>query len=104
MLAEEATLAEGGEIVGAQACKDLIGSDVVTEDGNLLGRIIEVYLSLDGHAAIYEVGRTGIRGILNRTSFISGDVAPFYSCHGRRMILPADTEKNRSSSVIAGAM
>jgi uncharacterized protein YrrD len=104
VLADEATLSEGREIVGARACKELTGSDVVTEDGKLLGRIIEVYLALDTHAAIYEVGRTGIRGILKRTFFISGDVPSFYSCHGLRMIVPADTEKNRSSSVIADAM
>lgn len=103
VLVEKTTLYEGREILGALACEQLIGSDVVTDDGKLLGRIIEVYLPLDTQIAIYQVGGTGLREILKRTFFISGDVPSFYSSHGLRMIVPADTEKNRSRSAVVDA-
>jgi hypothetical protein len=104
VFAEEAPLCEVQEIIGAWACKELIGSDVVTENGKLLGRIVDVYLPLDTQNAVYEVAGTGLRGILGRTYFIPGDVPSFYSRHGLRMIVPADTATNRSRSTIIEAM
>lgn len=99
VLAKETALSEVREILSALTCKQLIGSAVVSDNGKLLGRILEVYLTLHTHKAIYQIAGTGLRGILTRTGFIPGDVPSFYSCRGLRMIVPAGQSSNATPSI-----
>ena len=78
---------------GTRAAHDLKGTGVVTEDGQFLGRIDEVYLSLDEPRAFYRVVESTIQRFLGRGFFLPGDVLRAYSPEGPRMIVPSDVDR-----------
>ena len=89
---------------GVRAVDELIGSNVVTEDGDLLGRISEVYIRADKPLAIYRVAESRLQKFLGKGFFLPGDLARSYSLEGRRMIVPADTEERYAVSSLADAL
>ncbi len=89
---------------GIRAVDELIGSTVVTEDGNLLGRISEAYIRADKPQAVYRVAESTIQKFFGRGFFLAGDVARSYAPDGSRIIVPADTEDRYATSSLAESL
>lgn len=89
---------------GVKALDEMVGSNIVTEDGDLLGRITEVYIRADKPLAIYRVAESRIKKFFGRGFFLPGDVARSYAPDGARMIVPADTEERYAASSLGGAL
>ena len=89
---------------GVRALDEMIGSNVVTEDGDLLGRISEVYIRADKPQAVYRVTESRIQKIFGGGFFLPGDATRSYAPDGARMIVPADTEERYATSSLAEAL
>src|SRR5262245_63211310 len=48
---------------GVRAIDQMIGSKVVTEDGNLLGRVSEVYIRVDKPQAVYRIAESTLQKV-----------------------------------------
>ena len=88
---------------GFRAVDEIIGSNVVTEDGDLLGRITEVYIRVDKPQAVYRVAESKLQKFFGRGFFLAGDVARSFAPDGTRMIVPADTHERYIASSLAEA-
>jgi uncharacterized protein YrrD len=94
-----------GEVAGGvRALEEMVGSKVVTEDGDLLGRISDVYVRADRPQAIYRVTESRVQKFFGGGFFLPGDVTRSYSPEGGRMIVPADTEERYAASSLADAL
>jgi sporulation protein YlmC with PRC-barrel domain len=89
---------------GARALDEMIGSNVVTENGELLGRISEIYIRVDKPQAVYRVTESRIQKLFGGGFFLPGDAARSYAQDGARMIVPADTERRYAASSLADAL
>jgi len=89
---------------GIRAVDEAIGSNVVTEDGNLLGRISEVYIRVDKPQAVYRVAESTLQKFFGGGFFLAGDAPLSYAPDGTRMIVPADTEERYAASSLAEAL
>ncbi len=97
--------ARAGEMAGGVgALSDLIGSNVVTEDGVLLGRISDVYIRIDKPQVVYRVTESTIQRFFGGGFFLPGDAARSYAPDGARMIVPADAEQRYAASSLADAL
>src|SRR5262245_30797559 len=91
-----------GQLAGGfRAVDEIIGANVVTEDGDLLGRVTEVYIRVDKPQAVYRVAESSIQKIFGRGFFLAGDVARSFAPDGTRMIVPADTVERYATSSLA---
>jgi uncharacterized protein YrrD len=86
---------------GVRAVGEMVGSNVVTEDGALLGRISEVYIGAEQPRAVYRVAESTLQKFFGGGFYIAGDVALSYSPDGARIIVPADTEDRYAASSLA---
>jgi uncharacterized protein YrrD len=94
-----------GEMAGGvRALDEMIGSNVVTEDGELLGRISEIYIRADKPQAVYRVTESRIQKLLGGGFFLPGGAPRSYAPDGARMIVPADTEERHAASSLADAL
>lgn len=93
-----------GMASGVRALDEMIGSNVVTEDGALLGRISEVYICVDRPQVVYRVTESRIQKLIGRGFFLRGDTARSYAPDGARMIVPADTEERYAASSLGEAL
>jgi uncharacterized protein YrrD len=84
---------------GVRAIDEMVGSNVVTENGDLLGRISEVYITSDRPQVVYRIVESRIQKFLGRGFFLPGDVARSYAPDGARIIVPADVEGYAASSL-----
>src|SRR5262249_21480544 len=89
---------------GARALEEVIGSNVGTEDGDLLGRISDVYIGADKPQAVYRVTESRIQKFFGGGFFLPGDAARSYAPDGARIIVPADTEERYAASSLADAL
>ena len=89
---------------GARALEEMIGSNVVTEDGDLLGRISEIYIRVDKPQTVYRVTESKIQKIFGGGFFLPGDATRSYAPDGARIIVPADTEERYAASSLADAL
>jgi uncharacterized protein YrrD len=89
---------------GVRALEEVIGSNVVTENGDLLGRISDIYIRVDKPQAVYRVTESRIQKLFGGGFFLPGDVARSYAPDGSRMIVPADTEERYASSSLTEAL
>ena len=78
---------------GVPAIGKIIGTNVVTDNGNLLGRVSEVHISLDTPHAVYCVAESTLQRFLGNGFYIAGDLPITYSEDRVRLIVPADTEE-----------
>lgn len=85
---------------GVSATGEIVGTNVVTEDGKLLGRVSEVHVSLEMPRAIYRVTESTLQRFLGGGFYIGGDLPSAYSRDGVRMIVPADTEEKYAVTTI----
>jgi hypothetical protein len=72
--------------------EDLLEALVVTDHGNLLGRVCEVHFSVETRRVYYWVVKSEWQRLLGGGFFMAGDVPHSYFPHNHRLIVPADTE------------
>ncbi len=89
---------------GFRAVDEMIGSNVVTEGGVLLGRITDVYIRVDKPQAVYRIAESKIQKFFGRGFFLAGDAARSFAPDGARMIVPSDTEERYATSSLAEAL
>jgi uncharacterized protein YrrD len=89
---------------GVEAVGEIIGTNLVTEDGKLLGQVREVHILADRPQAIYRVAETTLQRFFGGGFYLAGDVPRSYSPDGARMIVPADTEARYAASSLAEAI
>ncbi len=109
VMASGAVLAEtedgGGALAGGvPACRELLGTNVVTEDGKLLGRVSEVHISVEPPRVIYRVAESTLQRFFGGGFFIAADVPRTYSPDGVRLIVPTETEDRYAISSLAEAI
>ena len=85
---------------GVPASARLVGSNVVTEDGNMIGRVSEVYITTDTQRVIYRIAESRLKQLFGGGFYMAGDVIRALSPEGGRIIVPADTEQRYAASSI----
>jgi sporulation protein YlmC with PRC-barrel domain len=86
------------------ACRELIRAYVVTNEGELLGRVSEVCLTPDqSPRVIYRLVRSPLHRLLGRGFFMAGDAPHAYSRIGARLIVPAGVSTSRAVAPLVRA-
>ena len=85
---------------GVPAIGEIVGTNVVTDEGKLLGRVSEVHISLEMPRAVYRVTESTLQRFLGGGFYIAGDLPSAYSRDGVRMIVPADTDERHAAVTI----
>jgi sporulation protein YlmC with PRC-barrel domain len=80
---------------GVAAARGLCGTSIVTDSGELLGRIEEVCVLLDSKRTRLEVARAGWRRLIFPGFTLAGDAPRAHSTAGRRLIV-ADADRDAS--------
>lgn len=79
---------------GVPVCRQLIGTQIVTEPGELLGFVSEVLLRFKLREITYHVATADWRRWFKLGFYLAGNVPRFYSKLGARLIVPALTQKD----------
>jgi sporulation protein YlmC with PRC-barrel domain len=90
---------------GARAEGELVGSDVVTKDGRLLGRVTEVLLQTNPMRVIYQIATSRWQRFFGGGIYLADGAPCAYSRVGARLIAPSDTRyvfRSLMESVKAG--
>jgi sporulation protein YlmC with PRC-barrel domain len=83
---------QGGALVDGVSGRELAGTNVVSADGRLIGRVSDVYISLDEPRAAYHVTHSTLQRFFGGGFYLAGDVPRAYAPDGARMIVPEETE------------
>jgi uncharacterized protein YrrD len=86
-----------GGVLGAGL---LVGANVVTEEGTLLGKLSDVHVLPELGLVAYKIAGTVLQKIFGGGYFIAGDVPVALSSDGARMIVPGDTETRLAAGSI----
>jgi uncharacterized protein YrrD len=89
---------------GVRAVDEMVGSNVVTENGDFLGRISDIYIRADKTQTVYRITESRIQKFFGGGFFLPGDVTRSYAPDGARIIVPADTENRYATSSLADAL
>ena len=89
---------------GVRAVDEMVGSNVVTEDGDFLGRISDIYIRADKTQTVYRITESRVQKFFGGGFFLPGDVTRSYAPDGARIIVPADTENRYATSSLADAL
>ncbi|MGE0126477.1 MAG: PRC-barrel domain-containing protein [Blastocatellales bacterium] len=89
---------------GVRAVDEMVGANVVTEDGRVLGRISEVYIRADQPRIVYRVAESTLQKFFGRGFFLPGSAPRSFAPDGARIIVPADTEDRFAASSLAEAL
>lgn len=89
---------------GIPALGAIVGTNLVTEEGRLIGRVNEVYVSTEKPYAVYRVVESTLQKFFGGGFFIPADAVRAYSEDGIRMIVPADLEDRYAASSLEDAM
>jgi uncharacterized protein YrrD len=76
---------------GIQA-EQLKGANVVTGDGRLLGRISDVYVSVDQPRIAYHVTESTLQRFFGGGFYLEGSVPRVYAPDGARLLVPEETD------------
>lgn len=85
---------------GVPALGEIIGTNIVTNEGKFLGRVSEVHISLEMPRAVYRVTESTLQRFMGGGFYIAGDLPHAYSQDGVRLIVPADTEDRYAVMII----
>ncbi len=94
----------GDVLAGGVNSGTLIGANVVTKDGKLLGRVSEVHVSEKFQIAIYRVAESTLQRFFGGGFFLAGNMPLAYSLDGKRLIVPSDTEDKHARTSLAEAV
>jgi sporulation protein YlmC with PRC-barrel domain len=78
---------------GVPALGEIVGTNVVTDAGKLLGRVSEVHVSLESPRTGYRVTESKLQRFLGGGFYIAADLAAAYSRDGVRIIVPEGAEE-----------
>lgn len=87
-------------IEGVRAYAEMLGTNVVTRDGQLLGCVSEIHLLPSHHFIVYRVTESRWQRLFGEGFFIAGDLPYAYSREGMRLIVPTQTERLYSFQTI----
>lgn len=87
-------------VAGTPAFTCLVGTNVVTENGTLIGQISDVYVAVGQREVGYHVTESALQDIFGGGFYIAGDIARAFSNDGMRMIVPADTTEHYAARSI----
>jgi sporulation protein YlmC with PRC-barrel domain len=107
MVAKEARFEMPGhsdKLTGGVPAHDLVGTNVVTGDGKLLGRVSEVYISTEQPKVFYHIAESALQRFFGGGFYIAGNLPRAYSPDGMRMIVPDDTENSYAVPSLAEAI
>lgn len=89
---------------GVLALRDLVGSNVVTDQGKLLGRVSEVLVSSERPVVAYRVTDSALQRLAGRGMALPGCAAEAYSTDGTRMIVSARAEAEFAKASVSDAL
>jgi sporulation protein YlmC with PRC-barrel domain len=85
-------------------CSELLGATVVTNEGEWVGRIIEVHISVERSRVAYRVVKSRFRALLGGGFFMPGNAIRAYSRTQARMIVPEDTTERYTATSLSEAI
>jgi sporulation protein YlmC with PRC-barrel domain len=88
---------------GAMAVRDLGGSTVVTEDGTLLGRVGDVFVSAKEPRVAIRVIESTVQQFFGGGFYLAGDVPASYAPDGTRLVVPSDARERFGAESVSGA-
>ena len=94
---------EGSPLAAAPRAKhDIVGAQVVTEGGTLLGHVADIFIYLpEPPLAMYEVRESLLDKLLKRELFIPASLGRALSNDAERLIVPNDTAEKASDTLEA---
>ena len=103
ILAAEGTLCEREDLRGergrdACTCSELLGASVVTDQGEWVGRVIEIHISVESPCTVYRVVESRFQAFWGRGFYMSGNAPRAYSRSGARLIVPDAAAAQYSAS------
>jgi uncharacterized protein YrrD len=101
--ADDATLTRALK-EGASADLELVGADVVTEDGKMLGRITDVFIQKEPMHVVYRVTTSLWQELFGGGVYLIGNTIRAYSRLGGRLIVPANTKKRLAYRSLADSI
>src|SRR5215203_4222020 len=101
---DSAAAATGDDERRIRRARDLLGTQVVMESGEILGEIADVFVTLKPPPTVlYEVRRSMLDRMLGRTFFIPASVGNVLSADAKRLLVPditAEIATDEISSLI----
>lgn len=85
---------------GAAAEGELVGANIVTDDGKLLGKVSDVIILPELSLVAYKVAGSALQKFFGRGFYVAGDLPSAISSDGVRMIVPSDTEEKHAAESI----
>ncbi len=95
---------DGLDGLAIPATDGIVGTNMVTEDGRLIGKVSDVYVSGDTPRVVYHVTGSTIQSIFGGGFYLAADAVSAYSDDGTRMIVPADTPERLAGSTLYEAL
>lgn len=89
---------------GVRVCKTLLDVEVITNQGQSLGRVVEVYATEVELRTIYRVATYRLRFFVRGGLFLPGDLPIAWLERGARLIVPADAIERESFSTLNEAL
>jgi sporulation protein YlmC with PRC-barrel domain len=88
---------------GVGACGELPGAEVVTDDGQLFGRVTDVHVSVPDGEVFYAVSRSGFFKLFAETFQLPGDLPHAYSSPSKRLFLHSNKAEEVRAARVAGS-
>jgi sporulation protein YlmC with PRC-barrel domain len=95
---------QSGTLADGVPARELLGTNVVSADGKLLGQVSDVFISLDQPRAAYQVANSTLQRFFGGGFYLAGDVPRAYAPDGARMIVPEDVEHRFAVSSLGEAL
>jgi sporulation protein YlmC with PRC-barrel domain len=89
---------------GVPALGAVVGTNLITEEGKLIGRVNEIHISTKKPYVVYRIVESTLQKFLGGGFFIPADVVRAYSDDGVRMIVPSDLEDRYAAPTLEDAM
>lgn len=78
---------------GISALKEILGANLITENGKMLGQVREIYIGYDTGEVIYRVAGSTLQKFFGRGFYIPGNLPHAYAANQPRLMVAADTEE-----------
>lgn len=83
---------------GIAVCRDLLGANVVKEDGEPLGRVTDAFLHEEYHQIFYRISNPRLQEFWGGCFYIEGHVPLTWSSPDARLIVPEHTASIHATS------
>ena len=88
-------------IEAALAMSEMIGANVVTDTGKIIGRVSDIYVLMDRPMFAYKITESAWQKLTGGGYYVRGDVPRAFSHDGLRLMVPADTRSGRAHEDLA---